>query len=66
MTHAYRIERAALVGPFSYAQIVFSFGLGMALFGERIDGWAVAGMVLVIGAGAVLSRQASAQAPPAR
>lgn len=66
MTHAYRIEKASLVGPFSYAQIVFSFTLGMVFFGERIDWMAAAGMVLVIGAGAILSRQASAKAPVAK
>ncbi len=66
MTHAYRIEKASLVGPFSYAQIVFSFTLGAVLFGERIDAWTVGGMALVIGAGAVLSRQANARAPKPR
>jgi drug/metabolite transporter (DMT)-like permease len=66
MTHAYRIEKASLVGPFSYAQIVFSFTLGLLLFDEKIDVLTGVGMAIVIGAGAVLSRQASARAPDPR
>lgn len=41
----------AVVAPFRYARVVFGILLGMAAFGERPDGWMLAGVALVVGSG---------------
>ncbi|PIE18414.1 MAG: hypothetical protein CSA66_04845 [Proteobacteria bacterium] len=60
MTWAYRVERAEIVGPFSYATIVLSYLVGLVVWDEVIDLWAGAGVALVVAAGAALSRYAAA------
>jgi drug/metabolite transporter (DMT)-like permease len=39
--------------PFTYAQLVFAGLLGLWVFGQRPDGWALAGMALIAASGAV-------------
>ncbi len=63
MTQAYRVEKAAIVGPLSYTQIVFSFALGFFFFGELLTPSLLAGAALVIVAGALISRQANSHRP---
>ena len=51
MTHAYQLERASVVGPFSYATVIWSALLGWALFGEPVNLMSGLGIGLIIGAG---------------
>jgi S-adenosylmethionine uptake transporter len=53
MTRAY--SRGAPLGnaALQYMGIVFAFAFGVLLFGDVITGWAVVGMILIIGAGLV-------------
>lgn len=63
MTQAYRVERANVVGPFSYLAVVVSFALGVTLFDERLSPMAIVGMLCVVGAGGMLAGVARARAP---
>lgn len=65
MTRAYRLERASVVGPFSYATVVISYLLGLAIWSEVLSLEATLGMALVVVAGALLGRTAQAEEPPA-
>lgn len=48
---ATRGGQLAVTMPFRYSRLVFATAIGMAFFGERPDGWTLAGAVLVVGAG---------------
>jgi len=63
MTQAYRVEQAHVVGPFSYATVIFSYVLGLVFWGEEISLEAGVGVLMVVGAGAVLSAGAKARPP---
>jgi drug/metabolite transporter (DMT)-like permease len=55
----YEVAEAGVVQPFSYFQLVFVTLLGVAVFGERPDGWTLAGGGLILLAGLyTLVRQA--------
>jgi drug/metabolite transporter (DMT)-like permease len=60
MTQAYQLEKASVVGPFSYATVIWSALLGWALFGEPVDATSAVGIGLIVAAGVWLSRRASA------
>lgn len=51
VTMAMRMAPVSSVAPFRYTRLVFTAGLGMAIFGERPDGWTWAGAALILGAG---------------
>lgn len=51
ITAAMRMAPVSSVAPFRYTRLVFTTGLGMAVFGERPDGWTWAGAALIILAG---------------
>jgi drug/metabolite transporter (DMT)-like permease len=51
MTRAYSIGRPLINASLQYLGIAFAFIYGVLLFGERITGMAVAGMVLIVAAG---------------
>jgi len=51
VTTAMRMAPVSAVAPFRYTRLVFTAGLGMAVFGERPDGWTWAGAALILGAG---------------
>lgn len=56
---------AAVLAPFTYAQIVAAIVFGVVVFGDVPDLWTAAGTALVILAGVyVLRRQAAARAAP--
>jgi drug/metabolite transporter (DMT)-like permease len=42
---------ASTVQPFAYLQLVFATVIGVAVFGETLDAWTVAGATLIVGAG---------------
>lgn len=56
LTHAYSLAPAAQVGPFMYSVVVFSAGLGWAIWGEMPDAWSALGTVLVVAAGVLAMR----------
>jgi drug/metabolite transporter (DMT)-like permease len=51
VTAAMRMAPVSAVSPFRYARLIFTAGLGMAIFGDRPDGWTWAGAALILGAG---------------
>jgi drug/metabolite transporter (DMT)-like permease len=48
---AYAVAEAGTLQPFSYFQLVFVGIVAVAWFDERPDGWTLAGMALILGAG---------------
>ena len=59
MIKAYEVAEAGTIQPFAYFQLVFVGAIGYALFGERPDGWTIAGAALILAAGLyTLVRQA--------
>jgi len=56
---AYRLQDASRLAPFVYVQIVSALVLGWAVFGQFPDALALAGIVLIIGAGAFNAALAS-------
>ncbi len=51
VTAAMRMAPVSSVAPFRYTRLVFTAGLGIAVFGERPDGWTWAGAALILAAG---------------
>lgn len=51
VTMAMRMAPVSSVAPFRYTRLVFTASLGMAIFGERPDGWTWAGAALILAAG---------------
>ncbi len=51
ITTAMRMAPASIVAPFRYTRLVFTTGLGMLVFGDRPDGWTLAGSALILAAG---------------
>ncbi len=67
MTRAYRIGRTLANASLQYLGIVFSFVFGVLLFDDAVTLSAVAGMVLIVGAGlyaTLLRVRDTANAPP--
>ncbi len=59
MIKAYEVAEAGTIQPFAYFQLVWVTGMALFLFGERPDGWTIAGAALILGAGLyTLVRQA--------
>ena len=55
-----------MVQPFSYFQLVFVSLIAVTLFGERPDGWTLAGTALILAAGLyTLAREARLRRQPA-
>jgi drug/metabolite transporter (DMT)-like permease len=48
---AYRHAGAAVLAPFSYAQLLWSTTLGYAVFDALPDGWTVTGATIIAGSG---------------
>lgn len=55
VTRAYGAEKAGIVSAISYANILFSVLLGMALGDAFPDAWSLAGMVCIIGSGLLIA-----------
>jgi drug/metabolite transporter (DMT)-like permease len=51
---AHRRAPASVVAPFIYTELVWMVALGALLFGDRPDGWTLAGAAIVIGSGLYL------------
>ena len=68
MTRAYRIGRTLANASLQYLGIVFSFVFGVLLFDDPVTLSAVAGMLLIVGAGlyaTLLRVRDTASTPPA-
>jgi drug/metabolite transporter (DMT)-like permease len=48
---AYQRAGASTLAPLAYSQLVWSAGLGLAIFGAVPDGWTLAGAAVIIGSG---------------
>jgi drug/metabolite transporter (DMT)-like permease len=51
MTRAYATGRTLVIASLQYLGIAFSFGYGVLLFADRVTWMALAGMMLIVGAG---------------
>ena len=65
ITASMRAGEISVIAPFRYLRLIFALGLGMAVFGERPDGWTLAGAGVIIATGLyTLSRERRRAAPP--
>jgi drug/metabolite transporter (DMT)-like permease len=64
MTRAYAVGRTLSNASLQYTGIAFSTGYGVLLFGDRIGWPALAGMLLIVGAGLAATLLRSRVAPP--
>ncbi len=60
MTQGYRSAESALLAPFEYGAIIYAALYGLAFWGEVPDGWSLAGVAILISAGAAIWRNAGA------
>jgi len=51
LTLAMRSGAVSVVAPFRYSRLVFALILAVIVFGERPDGWTLAGAAVIVGAG---------------
>jgi drug/metabolite transporter (DMT)-like permease len=51
LIRAFDYAPATLLAPFVYTGLVWSMGLGFAVFGDFPDGWALAGMGVIVASG---------------
>lgn len=51
ITTAMRMAPASIVAPFRYTRLIFTTGLGIAVFGDRPDAWTLTGSALILAAG---------------
>lgn len=49
--YAAQYALAAVIGPTQYSQMVWAILFGYLIFGDRIDGWMVVGIALIVGSG---------------
>jgi drug/metabolite transporter (DMT)-like permease len=64
MTRAYSTGRTLVNASLQYLGIAFSFAYGVLLFNDRVTNLAIAGMLLIVGAGLLATKLRSQQAPP--
>ncbi len=54
---AMRLRETAFVAPFSYATLVFAFGIGIVVFAETPDMWSYVGAVAIAASGIAVTAQ---------
>jgi drug/metabolite transporter (DMT)-like permease len=54
---ALRLADASAIAPISYVRLVFAATTGLLFFGEVVDGWLIAGAVLIVGSALYITRQ---------
>jgi len=64
MTRAYATGRTLVNASLQYLGIAFSFGYGVLLFNDKVTWMALAGMLLIVGAGLSATMLRSRSAPP--
>ncbi|MEV8465766.1 DMT family transporter [Fluviibacterium sp. DFM31] len=65
---AYQSAEASFVAVFEYALLIFAVFWGYVLLGQTVDGWALTGIAVIVGSGAVMvlrDRGAATATPPA-
>lgn len=55
LTRAYQVGETVYVAPFEYSFLAFAGFWGFVLYGETLGAWALAGIALIAGAGAVIA-----------
>lgn len=65
LTNAFRFASAAVLAPFTYAQIIFAGLVGLIVFGHAPDPGATVGMAIIIASGFGMAWVQSRQAKPA-
>ncbi|WP_255838765.1 DMT family transporter [Pseudomonas benzenivorans] len=55
LTHSFRYATPAVLGPISYAQIVFAGLLGALFFAHTPDAWALLGMLVIAASGLTIA-----------
>jgi drug/metabolite transporter (DMT)-like permease len=55
VAYAYRLAPYAVISPLQYLQLVMAFGVGFVVFGERPDGWMIAGSLVIVASGVMLA-----------
>ena len=68
LTQAMRTGEVAVVTPFRYSRLLFALVFAVLLFGETLDGWTIAGMLLIVGTGvfALLPGRGNSSVEPPR
>ena len=56
---SFTMAPASLLAPIHYVQIIWGVLLGWFLFGDIPDGWTIAGIIIIVGAGLFLIRHPS-------
>ena len=65
LTASMRVGDLSVIAPFRYSRLIFALIFGIAVFGERPDGWTLAGAGVIIATGLyTLSRERLRGAPP--
>lgn len=64
LTRGYAYAPAAQVGPFHYVAVLFAAAFGWLLWQEGLDGWVLAGAILICSAGVLAVRRAGVPAAP--
>lgn len=68
LTSAMRMGDVGVITPFRYTRLVFALILGMALFGERPDGYTLLGSAIIVASGIytlIRGRRRAVQSSPA-
>src|SRR6266850_711782 len=66
VTAAYERAQASVLAPFHYVELAAAVVIGLALFGEKPDAAAVAGIALILLAGLAVSSSRARESPPVR
>jgi len=66
ITAAMRVGEVAVVTPFRYTRLLFALVIAVAVFGERPDGWTLAGAAIIIASGLYTIAREHRQARAAR
>ena len=68
LTSAMRMGDVGVITPFRYTRLVFALILGVALFGERPDGYTLIGSAIIVASGIytlIRGRRRAVQSSPA-
>jgi drug/metabolite transporter (DMT)-like permease len=55
LVRAYETANASTLAPFTYSHTVAALGTGWLVFGTFPDGWALAGMALIVATGTAMA-----------
>ncbi|MEZ5863346.1 MAG: EamA family transporter [Geminicoccaceae bacterium] len=58
MMQAFQLGEASALAPFDYARLPFAAAFGWLVFGETLDLWALAGVLVILSSAYVAWREA--------